>query len=120
MPHCILEYSSNTSEKVDTRHLFEMIHSLFIEQGEFDLPKIKSRAVRHEHFYVGDGSDANAFVHLTLSIFEGRSLSLRQDLGRRVLSFLKQEFAQSLVERNCSITVEIKEMSRDTYFKAGG
>ena len=118
MPHFVLEYSDNILEEVDFKDFFERLHTLLVENGPFKLSAIKSRAIRHRQFCVADGKDSNAFVHLTLSIFKGRDLSIRQAVGEKILSFLKGEFARSFQKLNCSYTVEVKEMEKETYFKA--
>lgn len=118
MPHFVLEYSDNILEEVDFKDFFERLHSLLVENGPFNLSAIKSRAIRHQQFHVADGKESNAFVHLTLSIFKGRDLSIRQAVGEEILSFLKGEFARSFEELNCSYTVEVKEIEKETYFKA--
>jgi len=117
MPHFILEYSDNLLEKIDHRQLFRNLHRLLVENGPFKLSDIKSRAVAHDDFYVSDGKESNAFVHLTLSIFKGRDLSIRQTVGKLLLEFLKKEFDRSYQQLHCSITVEIREIDTDTYFK---
>ena len=117
MPHFILEYSDNLLEKIDHRQLFRDLHGLLVENGPFKLSDIKSRAVVHKDFYVSDGNDANAFIHLTLSIFKGRELGIQKRVGNKLLTFLQNEFARSYAGLKCSITVEIKEINTDTYFK---
>ena len=117
MPHFILEYSDNLLEEIDHRHLFRNLHRLLVENGPFQMSDIKSRAVAHEDFYISDGNDANAFIHLTLSIFKGRELDIQQRVGNELLAFLENEFARSYKELKCSITVEIKEINTDIYFK---
>ena len=117
MPHFILEYSDNLLEEVDHRQLFRHLHRLLVENGPFKLSDIKSRAVAHKNYFVSDGSDANAFVHLTLSIFKGRELDVQQRVGNQLLVFLQNEFARSYAALKCSITVQIKEINTDTYFK---
>ena len=118
MPHFVLEYSDNILEKVDYEDFFKKLHTLLADVGPFNLSDIKSRAIRHQQFYVANGQDSNAFVHLTLSIFKGRDLSIRQAVGEKILAFLKGEFARSFEKLNCSYTVEVKEIDKETYFKA--
>ncbi len=116
MPHVILEYSDNILERPDVDDLFKRLHELLIQHGPFKLSAIKSRVIRHQEYFVADGNKSNGFIHLTLSILKGRDLSLRQELGRRILSFLKEEFARSHAQLKCSITVDIHELNTDTYF----
>ena len=118
MPHFVLEYSDNILEKVDYKDFFKKLHTLLVDVGPFNLSDIKSRAIRHQQFYVANGQESNAFVHLTLSIFKGRDLSIRQAVGEKILAFLKGEFARSFEKLNCSYTVAVEEIDTDTYFKA--
>ena len=120
MPHFVLEYSDNILEEVDFEDFFKKLHTLLVEVGPFNLSDIKSRAIRHQEFCVANGQESNAFVHLTLAIFKGRDLSIRQAMGERLLAFLKGEFAGSFEKLNCSFTVEVREMDKETYFKTTG
>jgi 5-carboxymethyl-2-hydroxymuconate isomerase len=115
MPHIILEYSENILERPDVDDLFKRLHELLIQHGPFKLSDIKSRVIRHQEYFVADGNNSNGFIHLTLSILKGRDLSLRQALGKRILSFLIKEFARSHAQLKCSITVDIRELNTDTY-----
>ncbi len=118
MPHFVLEYSDNILEDMDFKDFFRKLHTLLVDVGPFNLSDIKSRAIRHQQFHVANGQESNGFVHLTLSIFKGRDLGIRQAVGEKLLAFLKREFARSFEELNCSYTVEVKEMEKETYFKA--
>ena len=120
MPHFVLEYSDNILEEVDFKDFFKRLHTLLVHVGPFNLSDIKSRAICHQEFYVANGQESNAFVHLTLSIFKGRDLGIRQTVGEKMLAFLKGEFARSFETLNCSLTVEVKEMEKETYFKTTG
>jgi 5-carboxymethyl-2-hydroxymuconate isomerase len=117
MPHFILEYSDNILEDVQPEDIFQNLHKLLVDNGPFKISAIKSRTIAHKDFYVADGHKSNAFVHLTLSIFKGRDLNVRQTVGNLLLEFLGKEFARSYQQLRCSITVEIREINTDTYFK---
>jgi 5-carboxymethyl-2-hydroxymuconate isomerase len=116
MPHFVLEVSANIIERPDADDLFKRLHELLVQNGPFQMSAIKSRIIIHQEYFVADGNKSNGFIHLTLSILKGRDLSLRQALGKKILSFLKAEFARSLAQLNCSITVDIHELNTDTYF----
>ena len=117
MPHFILEYSDNILEDVQPDDIFSKLHELLVNSGPFELSAIKSRAIAHKDFYAADGNKSNAFVHLTLCIFKGRELSLRQTVGNLLLELLMKEFDRTYQRLPCSITVEIREIDSDTYFK---
>lgn len=120
MPHFVLEYSDNIREKAGFEALFKQIHEILVTKGPVPLKAIKSRAIMHRDFRVGDGDKSNAFVHLTLSLMKGRDLALRKALGEALFSCLKGFFAQSYKELNCSFSFEIREMDRETYFMLEG
>ncbi len=120
MPHLTLEYSDNLAEPVDFDALFARLHAALAEPGAFRLQDLKSRAVAHRDFRVGAGVPGSAFVHLTLAIFAGREPAQQERIADRLLEILLDSFARSRAERSCEITVEIREMRRETYRKAAG
>lgn len=117
MPHAILEYSATILDDADFPHMFARLHRLLAETGKCRLEHIKSRAICCEHFRVGDGDERNAFAHLTLSVLEGHDAEAPQALGEACLELLQEFYAQSLAEQRCDLTVEIRPMRRDSYFK---
>lgn len=116
MPHFILEHTNNIVEVINSRELFGKLHEILSASDSFHLADMKSRVVTYDDYYVGDGKNENAFVHLTLSILTGRSLELRQHMGQKLLQTLEEYFTQSRAKLNCKITVEIHEINRDTHF----
>jgi len=118
MPHLTLEYSDNLPEPVDFGALFGRLHAALVEIGSFRLADLKSRAVAHGRFHVGTGSPESVFVHLTVAIFAGRDPAQQQEIGERALGLLREAFARAWAERPCDITVEIREMRREAYWKA--
>jgi 5-carboxymethyl-2-hydroxymuconate isomerase len=117
MPHAILEYSDNILDDADFPHLFSRLHRILVEAGKCRLDDIKSRAIGCEYFRVGDGDERNAFAHLTLCVLEGRDVEALQSLGEACLELLQEFYGMSLEEQRCDLTVEIRPMRRDSYFK---
>lgn len=116
MPHIVLEYSSNIKEKIDPS-LFAEIHHILAQIGNAKLDTCQSRAIRCENFYIGEGDPKNAFVHLSILMAEGRALSIRQEIGKKVLESLRKAFPQSLKMLHLQITVYCREFSKSLYFK---
>lgn len=116
MPHLILEYSDNVKEKVDPKTLFAQCHEILVEVASADLKRCKSRAIKQQNYYIGDGDPKNAFVHMNILLAEGRSLSTRQEVGKQILAVLENYFARSIKELNLQITVNSKEFPRSLYF----
>ena len=117
MPHFLLECSDNIVETIDPKDFFPALHELLIGSGPFNLQEIKSRVIRHQEYFIADGAPDKAFVHLTLSILEGREIGLQKTVGKKVLEFLKERFQASAQKRELALSLEIREMSRETYFK---
>ncbi len=117
MPHAILEYSANILDDADFPHMFARLHQLLAETGKCRLDDIKSRAIGCEHFRVGDGDPRNAFAHLTILVLEGRDPEALQALGEACLELMQEFYALSLEAQRCDLTVEIRPMRRDGYFK---
>lgn len=117
MPHFKIECSNNIAESLDARSLFSRLHPLLAELGPFQIADMKSRLMRHNDFFVSDGTPSKAFVHLELAILSGRDPQLKKNVSAKLLEFLKNEFQPSLGSRVCSFTVEIRDLDRDYYAK---
>jgi 5-carboxymethyl-2-hydroxymuconate isomerase len=118
MPHLMLEYSNNLPEPLDHQALFAALHAALERFDGVRLAEIKSRAVAHDHYRIGSGTPENVFVHLTVAVLSGRELSLRRELSAELLAVLLQAFRRTCQERPCDVTVDIREMQRETYGKA--
>jgi 5-carboxymethyl-2-hydroxymuconate isomerase len=117
MPHCILEYSANIADQPDFPALFRQLHDVMMESGQFSLNDIKSRAIRHEVFLIGDGDPGRTFVTVELRLLSGRSDEVKAALSRSVLAFLEGWFPRTLAETKCSLTVHVSELYRPSYQK---
>jgi len=117
MPHIVIEYSDNVVDKVDSKALMQKIHERLYQTELFDINDIKSRIIVHSDYYIGDGSEKRGFVTLTLSILSGRSKETKKMLSVICLKVLKEEFSNSLAKLLFSITVQVKELDKDSYGK---
>lgn len=118
MPHCILEHSSNVLDNYDYKDFFSKLHTIIIETGPFNLDQIKSRVIKHNEYLVGDGSSEMAFVTLQIKILSGRELMIRKRLSEGALALLEKTFPLSRQKLQCSITVAIEEIDRETHSRA--
>ena len=118
MPHCILEYSANIADEPDFHALFRELHTVLGESGHFSLDDIKSRAIRHEVYLIGDGDPSRAFITMNLALLSGRSDEVKAALSRSILELLERWFPRTLAERKCSLTVHVSELHRPSYQKA--
>lgn len=117
MPHLILEYTENIKEKIKFPELFVQLHQIIVEVATASLESCKSRAIKHKHFFIGSGDPKNAFIHVHIDLGEGRPLSVRKELGEKILTALEKHFSKSLEELNLQISVEPRELLEGLYFK---
>ena len=115
MPHCILEYSANVPDRPDVARVLADVHGALMATGLFTLADIKSRAVRHEQFLIGDGDPARVFVTLTVQILDGRSDAVKAQISEAALEVLARHFPESLARRTCSLTVQVCDIHRASY-----
>jgi 5-carboxymethyl-2-hydroxymuconate isomerase len=116
MPHLILEHSSNIIEKNNLLGLFKKCHALLSETLPTELSSCKSRAIEHTTYYIGNGQENNAFVHVNLKIMPGRPSEIVETVGKTLIDLLKDHFDTSSKQFSLQITLEIQELEK-TYFK---
>ena len=117
MTHLILEHSTNIVEQPNFEQLFSRMHWILTETGAFKLSDIKSRVHACPTYYIADGNVDNSFVHVRLEILEGRSADVKKQAGERLLALIKETFSHSVKQKNCNLSVEIRDMAKDAYFK---
>jgi 5-carboxymethyl-2-hydroxymuconate isomerase len=116
MPQLVLEFSSNVFEKTNLNMLFQQCHSHLEKMLPTDINSCKSRAIECDTYYIGNGKENDAFIHLSLKVFPGRSMETFEKIGNAMMEILKNYFSNSLNKLNLQITIEIMELQK-TYFK---
>jgi 5-carboxymethyl-2-hydroxymuconate isomerase len=119
MPHLFLEYTANVPDEPDFDAVLGRLHAALAASGAFDPVRIKSRVVRHEAFRAADGAPDRAFVHLTAAVLDGREPAVLRAAADALLGVLREAFPRARAERRCDLTLELREMPRALYFKAG-
>ena len=107
MPHCIIEYSRELAIAPD---LLEDLNHLLCIDGEINIENLKSRLICLDQVLVGQNNE-QLLVALTLKLLPGRNTQWKQELGHKLLRFLKSRFDTQ------TISVEIVEMNKEFYFK---
>ena len=120
MPHLVLEYTDNIGIAIQLTDLFGQLHEAISQTGGIAIENCKSRAYKLQNYWTGPGEPDNAFVHLEIQVLEGKTLELKQELGRRCLGLLRSHFAGVPANLDLQITIEIRDMPPEFYFKAPG
>ena len=118
MPQIRMEYSSNISQKVDSAVILAELVSVISAAAEIPVVHFKSRLLRREEYLVGEGGERDAFVHLEVGIFSGRILDVKRRIGEDCIEYLEEYFSPSAGELSLQITVEIRDMEKEAYFKS--
>jgi 5-carboxymethyl-2-hydroxymuconate isomerase len=117
MPHTTLEYTASVAAAPDLQRFWEDLHRFLVEAAPCGIQDIKSRAYRCEDFRMADGREGLAFAHLSILLMEGRDEATLAKVGQGALALLRQYFSETLARREADLTVEIRGMRRDCYFK---
>ena len=117
MPQLTLQYTDNIGAPVDFDLLFSQLHEVLSDVAGIKIDNCKSRAMRLSDFRVGRGEASGAFVHVDVAILAGRPLETREKIGRHMLEALRAAYARPLDELDLQITVEVRDLQKDLYFK---
>lgn len=117
MPQLTLEYTANLTPPANLADLLGSIHATLHKAGGVNIENCKSRVRVADTFHVADGQQDGAFLHLDIRLLEGRSIAVKQAVGEQVLEILKRAFSHAERDFDIQITVEIRDISRDSYFK---
>ena len=120
MPHVIVEYSANIEADITPQRLVEEIHSAAITSGIAEPVAVRTRLMRREHYRVGDGSPANAFVHIDIRARKGRTLEQRKAMVQTIYDQANKTLDHVFKARPLALTVEIHEIDPDTRLLRNG
>jgi len=110
MPHCIIEYAVEFNEQNNTKELVEIINKDIIASNLFDNSTIKTRAIPVSDYLVG--GKQKLFIHITIKLLKGRSVSQKQLLGTKILKTISEKY-NSIND----ISIEVIDINQDFYFK---
>jgi len=116
MPQIKLEYSDNIKTAINFPGVMLHIHEIIAGTISSNIEDCKSRIIKLDNYFIAHGETDNAMVHLEVNILEGRSEELKSELGNKLLSFLETVF-ENVSGVNLQITIEIKDIVRENYFK---
>ncbi len=110
MPHLIVESSPGLIENKSA-----FLGALVERFSAFDTitpSDVKARFYEAQDFVIGAGGKSS-FLHLSLSLMEGRELELKKNMSDALFAILKSYVG----EQDVNVTLELREMDRATYRK---
>lgn len=117
MPHLILEVSKGIAHVGDLDDLLERLVTSFSQFPSVDPPSVKARAQVYAYWTSGMGAPPN-FVHLTVCVLDGRPSSLLGEMADALYQILRDSYHAEVSRNEVSLTLEVRQMNRETYRKA--
>jgi 5-carboxymethyl-2-hydroxymuconate isomerase len=85
--------------------------------GGIDIKNCKSRVLKLRDYYIANGKDNQAFVHLEVKILQGRTEKWKSEIGQALLNILQENYSDIPGSPFLQISIEIVDMKRKSYFK---
>ncbi|MBS4210262.1 5-carboxymethyl-2-hydroxymuconate Delta-isomerase [Bacillus sp. FJAT-50079] len=118
MPHIIVEYTSNIKSEAEIHRLLKKINlSLFSHGNLFPIGGIRTRAIELHDYVIADGSEDDAFVHITLKIGAGRTEEEKKHVCDRLFEVVKEHFRPLFKKRFIALSLELYEFSEAGTYK---
>lgn len=117
MPHLHLRTSADLPENMDLPDILEGLAARLAGAESVDPASVKAYHTLHTHWAMGTGAPAG-FAHLTLSLLDGRTEALLQEIGDSLFSELRSRFACSLEQGEIALTMELRAIAKALYWKA--
>ncbi len=111
MPHIIIEYSANLLPDLDVPKMLGTLHDSLAASG-VDKGRIKTRAIKIDHAFVGEKGASGSMIHGTLLLIEGRDIATKKKLADPLFAALKDAAGGP----DIAVTFEVRDMVKDTYY----
>ena len=116
MPHIILE---TTSDVVENQDIVDILEALVNKLATFE--SISSGSIKGYHslrntWVIGENGP-HGFIHCEVAILDGRPADLVQKITDGMYAELLSCFSRSHESKEAGLTLELREMNRETYRK---
>jgi len=108
MPHCLIECPTALAARVGEQVLLATVHDAIDASGFFKPGDIKVRIAGYAHYRCGATQDD--FVHVTLSVLDGRSADQRRSLATATMQALVELLPEVEV-----LSMDVREMERAVF-----
>lgn len=116
MPHVVIELSRNVADRLDIAAVVKNVHGALRDTGILPVRAIKTRAIVHEHFAVGnDGGTALGFATAIIRIQPGRPAESEQAVGQAAFDALCQAL-EPIKGISVSVSVDVQHINSAASF----
>lgn len=116
MPHIHLETTADLPENAHIPDILEALVAKLCGYETIQASSVKAYHTLRSNWHMGEGAPAG-FAHCTVALVTGRPLELRQTISEGMYAELKSHFEMSLENQEVGITLELREMEKETYRK---
>lgn len=116
MPHIHLETTADLFENANIPDILESLVGRLCEFETIDPTSVKAYHLLRSNWHMGQGAPAG-FAHCTVAIVTGRPEELRNRIADGMYAELRSHFSMSLENNEVGITLELREMEKETYRK---
>lgn len=116
MPHIRLDTTADLPENADLPEILSDLVDELASHATIESSAIKAYHTLRVNWVMGKGACAG-FVHCEVAILAGRPLELRKAIAEGIAAVLRRRFAASRESGDAGLTVEVREMDRETYVK---
>lgn len=117
MPHIHLVTTADLPENAQVPDILEALAAKLSAFPTITPSAVKSYHSLRANWVMGEGAPAG-FAHVTVSLISGRPLELRKQIGAALYEVMQEQFAESLAANEVSLTLELREMEKETYWKS--
>lgn len=117
MPHFTIEYSANLDKRVDMAAIVELVRKAAVETGIFPIGGIRVRAIKCEHYAIGDGNPQLGFLAMVLRLGEGRDLPARQKAGEHIFKALSAHLDPVFANSKFGLSFDMQINDKETSWK---
>jgi len=117
MPHFTIEYSANIDKRVDMAAVVELVRKTAVETGIFPIGGIRVRAIKCEHYAIGDGNPQLGFLAMVLRLGEGRDLPTRKKAGENIFKALSAHLDPVFASSKFALSFDMQINDKETSWK---
>lgn len=114
MPHLRIETSSHFKSEQITQ-ISSSLHKIMMVQPTVVPGGVMTRALKIESCFLGNDSESLPCIHVEVKLLEGRESSVKNEIGKNLLSCLKEQTKPFFPEVKFSI--EIRDMVKEFYYR---
>ncbi|WP_328913063.1 MULTISPECIES: 5-carboxymethyl-2-hydroxymuconate Delta-isomerase [unclassified Streptomyces] len=116
MPHTTVEYSGSIADAFDRTAFAQDLHDTLVSLADVRAAGCKTRFVRRDDVYIGDGSPHYALLHTEIAVVAGRTTETKRAVNEAVLALLRKHTAP-IPEHEVQFSVTLRDLDSETYVK---